>query len=105
MEEAILGNAELDTTKFLFVERAFLGEQEFCARVKFVAWLCVAAFHPNSNIDANAFKNKNKTLALWSHWLTWGSASGNVSLPFCRSSCGNITNPCSLLNYALPLQL
>jgi hypothetical protein len=88
MKEGILRNSEPGITESLFVEQILLGEQEFCARVKFVAWLCVAAFHPTSDIDMNSFEDK--TLAPWSHWLTWGSASSNVSPQFCPSSFGVI---------------
>jgi hypothetical protein len=100
--KAVLGKPELCPTNSSFMEQGLVGEQELCARVKFVAWLCVAAFHSTSDIDMKAFKTK--TLALWGHWLTWGSASSNVSLPFCHQPF-NMTNRCSLMNCAWPLQL
>lgn len=66
--------------KQALVEQVFLGEQELCAQIRFGAWLSVALYHSISDLDVDTFKAV--TFRLWSHWLTWGSASTNVSLRF-----------------------
>jgi hypothetical protein len=64
-----------------FAEQALAGEQELCARIKIGAWLFAAASHSSSDIDMTAFEKDN--FKFWSHCVTWGSASSNVSLrPF-----------------------
>jgi hypothetical protein len=86
--------------KQALVDQAFLGEQELCAKIRFGAWLSVAAYHSSSDLEMDALKRE--TFKLWSHWLTWGSASTNVSLDFRYPLVSlNIANLCSLTNYGL----
>jgi hypothetical protein len=59
-----------------------LGEEELCARIKFGAWLSVAAFHSTSDTDFVAFEKNS--FRLWSNWVIWGSASSSVSVDIFR---------------------
>jgi hypothetical protein len=62
-----------------FLEQPAPKEGELAARIKFGAWLSVAAFHSSKQINWDAFEKG--VFRLWSHRLTWGGEASNVSFP------------------------
>lgn len=62
-----------------FLEQPVHRERELAARIKFGAWLSVAAFQSSNQINWDAFEKG--VFRLWSHWLTRGGEASNVSLP------------------------